>query len=292
MNRLFVAGVACISLLVFPAIIWGDPGLPPVQVNPQAQRPSIQTPEIRPEDYPRYCDTLTAWDQPRMLPECFAWFRFSGFRIGLHRKAVRDQQVAFIGQVMDVVRGELTRMSLRVPAAALDKLRGTAIVLTDLELCGNPNWVGCYQQGPDIYQIRLSPTNNGITYLDYATTQSVLMHELAHAFHAKHLPGGYENQCVKDLFLAAKVEGKHDEVAYHHPANNPAEHSRLWHGKPYALTNEQEFFAEMSMTYYMMGAYEPYNRSMLIEWDHATALAIQEIWEGKRCNKESASTDF
>lgn len=290
MKNLLPLGAVCALLLLPASLTIATPHEPPGQSRAWGRElPAIQDPPLRDDDYPSYCDqTETMGSVFRTRRECFQWYRYSGFDVAVHRGAIRDQDAATIGLTLDTVRADLLALSLRVPIAALDKLRGTLLILTDQWPC-HQDWLGCYRASQDIYWIRITPDARGRTIASiWPVRNNILMHELAHAFHAQHLPDGYSNSCVISLYDASAAEGLYDNVAYHHEANNPTDHSTLWHGEHYAMQDAQEFFAELSAAYFIGSNYEPYNRSMFLEMDRGTARAIQEIWEGKRCHEDSA----
>eukprot|EP00566_Odontella_aurita_P009157 CAMPEP_0113582520 /NCGR_PEP_ID=MMETSP0015_2-20120614/31965_1 /TAXON_ID=2838 /ORGANISM="Odontella" /LENGTH=511 /DNA_ID=CAMNT_0000487211 /DNA_START=30 /DNA_END=1562 /DNA_ORIENTATION=- /assembly_acc=CAM_ASM_000160 len=76
----------------------------------------------------------------------------------------------------------------------------------------------------------------------------LILHELCHLIHQQVLPGGLENECVKDCYRMAKKSGRYDEVP-----------RRDWAGRDcdtdmaYCMVNHKEFFAEMSVTYFADG---------------------------------------
>lgn len=75
-----------------------------------------------------------------------------------------------------------------------------------------------------------------------------VMHELAHAYHDQVLD--FENPQIKDAWTAFKGSGRYNSVK--HISGKMREH--------YALTNQMEFFAEMTESYLGMNDFFPFNR--------------------------------
>ena len=100
------------------------------------------------------------------------------------------------------------------------------------------------------------------------TTQqhSMLLHELAHAYHHQVL--GYDNDRIKSAYRRAKDAGLYDEVLQ-------------WRGhrqRHYALENAKEFFAEMTEAYYGVNDFYPFVRAELAQHDPDTAALMRELW--------------
>ncbi|MDE0245181.1 MAG: hypothetical protein OXM59_07555 [Gammaproteobacteria bacterium] len=280
MKRAIALGAVCALLALLSPLGLSTPDDP--AISGSITPPFLQEEPVNVRDYPVYCDSLTADDGFRFSQECYEWSKYDGFNVAVHRRVLRDQLAADVGRLRDVVRAEITMIALRVPSAAVEKLRATPIILADFRICGGR---ACYRSWQDILWVEVGPNESGWTYVDYAPIGlNAIFHELAHAYHAQHLPDGYDNDCVSQLHTDATLDGTFEDVANRHPSLNPTDHSGPHHDTAYAMTNREEFFAEMSQAYYVGNSQEPYNRAMLMEWDHDTALAIQEIWEGKRCN--------
>lgn len=279
MQHLPFKGAVFLALMVCPMIIRGDPGIPPIQGD--FSQPIIQEEPIDDTAYPAYCDSLTAHNSLRLNSECYHWYTYSGFRVAVSRPDMRRHQAAHVGLLLDVVRAQLTTIELRLPLAAAEKLRATAIMLTDV---GSICPIACYTPGQDAVVIRIDPFDDGSTYAQRSPVRNTMLHELAHAYHFEHIPNGYDNQCIKDLYQKAVDGGQYEEVAAISHTLDALKHS-VWTGRHYALANDREFFAEFSETYFAYNDYWPYNRAHLMVKDNDLARAIAEIWAGTRCHE-------
>ena len=109
-----------------------------------------------------------------------------------------------------------------------------------------------------------SPRN----YVEWTNRDQPMMvlHELAHAYH--DLAIGYDNQLIKDCYKRARASGDYDEVQ--HVSGDSRRH--------YAMTNEQEYFAELTESYFGKNDFEPFTREELREFDPAGLAMIEKLW--------------
>jgi hypothetical protein len=94
----------------------------------------------------------------------------------------------------------------------------------------------------------------------------VVLHELAHAYHDQVL--GFGHAKVKAAYTEAKKNGIYEKVL-------------LYRGgkvRHYGLTNEKEYFAEMTESYLGVNDFYPFVRAELKEHDPRMYAVLQEIW--------------
>jgi hypothetical protein len=101
-----------------------------------------------------------------------------------------------------------------------------------------------------------------------------LLHELAHAYHDQVLD--FENPQIKVAWQKFKDEGRYKLVA--HIDGKPRPH--------YALTNQMEFFAEMSESYFGMNDFFPFNRAELKKEEPEIYQLLSDVWGPQRFLKD------
>mmetsp|Transcript_13697 Transcript_13697/g.20676 ORF Transcript_13697/g.20676 Transcript_13697/m.20676 type:complete len:282 (+) Transcript_13697:95-940(+) len=108
-------------------------------------------------------------------------------------------------------------------------------------------------------------------------TGGVLLHELSHAYHAKHCRNGFDNKEWCSAYEQAMAKKLYDKVAVHGPQgrNGPI--------KAYAATNRMEYFAELSVAYHNDSQEEynkwfPFNRKQLKEHDPVAYSTLHALW--------------
>jgi hypothetical protein len=111
---------------------------------------------------------------------------------------------------------------------------------------------------------------NANNFLSWTLDQPwMVLHELAHGFHHQVL--GYDHVGIRAAFGAAKEAGLYEKVLRIGGSQE----------KHYALTNDQEYFAEASEAYFGTNDFYPYVRSELREYDARGYEVLEQVW-GKR----------
>ncbi len=94
------------------------------------------------------------------------------------------------------------------------------------------------------------------------------MHELAHAYHDLFLPGGFDNSEIRATYDAALASHKYDSV--------------LWYDggvrRAYALTNQMEYFAETTESYFGRNDGYPFVRAELKTFDPQGYALMRKMW--------------
>lgn len=94
----------------------------------------------------------------------------------------------------------------------------------------------------------------------------MILHELAHAYHNQVI--GFDDPDIFDSFEQAQLLGKFETVA--HISGMTRRH--------YALSNEREYFAELTESYFGMNDFEPFTRDELAEFDPVGLAMIERVW--------------
>ncbi len=95
-----------------------------------------------------------------------------------------------------------------------------------------------------------------------------VLHELAHAYHDQVLE--FDNVNVKEVWQRYVDSGHGVRVLF-------VEGSQVRH---YAMTNEREFFAEMTESYFGTNDFYPFVHGELKQAEPETFALLKEIWEG------------
>ncbi|WP_020475331.1 M90 metallopeptidase family protein [Zavarzinella formosa] len=94
-----------------------------------------------------------------------------------------------------------------------------------------------------------------------------VMHELAHAYHDQVLD--FENAKIKDIWQDYVKSGHGKEVLHINGSTS---------NKHYALTNQKEFFAEMTESYLGRNDFFPFNSAELKQAEPAIFKLMEETW--------------
>jgi hypothetical protein len=96
-----------------------------------------------------------------------------------------------------------------------------------------------------------------------------VLHELAHAYHDQVL--GFDHPAIVAAWKKFKAGGRYEKVL--HINGRTTRH--------YGLTNPQEFFAEMTETYFGTNDFFPFNRAELRREEPEIYALLERIWHGK-----------
>ncbi len=102
------------------------------------------------------------------------------------------------------------------------------------------------------------------------------LHELAHAYHDRVLPGGFENDQLKAAYERARKQGRYERVEQRFGDGRSSQ------VRAYALSNPMEYFAESSEAYFSTNDFFPFNRAQLVEHDPEMAGLLQVLWSNGR----------
>lgn len=202
-----------------------------------------------------------------------------GFRVRVQSE-LHGNEMAW-SYVERALRSDLGRIRAAVPGPALAVLReSTPIWVNDGVMIGGPgeeakpgrgavfhwsaDWPAAHGLGPgrgpavDIYSAG--------DYLDWRDHQPMmLLHELAHAYHARL---GADREEILAAFRAARDSGRYAAVRYERGGRRPA----------YAMTNEMEYFAELSEAYFGRNDFEPFTRDELRVFDPEGYGMVERMW--------------
>ena len=198
-----------------------------------------------------------------------------GWTIRADDRLLGDAPDAALGtRALRFLEAKLVEIKAVVPAERLKDLQGVTIVL-DLN-CGN---LGSMQYHPDAGWLKANgfPTDLAkCVHLpraaDVATRRNineqpwVILHELAHAYHDQKL--SFDEPRIKAAHEKFKESG-HGDAAL------------LYNGKRvkhYGLTNQMEFFAEMTESFFGVNDFFPFNRAEVQEAEPELFQLLTEIW--------------
>jgi Mlc titration factor MtfA (ptsG expression regulator) len=99
------------------------------------------------------------------------------------------------------------------------------------------------------------------------------LHELAHAYHHRVLPDGFDNAELKAAYERAKASKTYDKVERWFGNGRPNTTERA-----YAMSNPQEYFAESTEAYFSRNDFFPFNRANLKQHDPEMEKLLGSLW--------------
>jgi len=171
----------------------------------------------------------------------------------------------------------LFNIAFKVPENRVEKLRQVKIYLdlshgklTSAQYHPSARWLTDNGYDAELVKSVHIPVAASFASKDTQHVQPwMVLHELAHAYHDQFLENGFENKPIRQLWKATLESGKYEQTL--HINGNTTKH--------YALTNQMEFFAEMTESYFGQNDFYPFVRGELkVDYPECYEL-IQKIWE-------------
>ena len=194
---------------------------------------------------------------------------------GLHllvEHSLASQSPDLLAETLDVLRGQLQAIVRGVPDPALGTIREVPIWIH--RQSGTPcmafhpsaKWLGEHGFNPKM--ANAIEIGNVMHFLAWTGDQPwMVLHELAHAYQFR--TPGFDNQEVKRCWEAARGSGKYDQVL--HISGKTQRH--------YALENPNEYFAELSESYFGTNDFYPFVRAELQKYDAEGYALIRQMWK-------------
>ena len=190
--------------------------------------------------------------------------------------------------------GEIVR---KVPSAAVVELHQVSLWVSP-EYPGakpraeyHPNVARLREHGRDPAMAKsVEFTNVRIFESETRRMPNFTLHELAHAYHDRVLPGGFENRQIKAAYEKAKAGGQYDQVEQRFGDGRTAI------GRAYAMTNPQEYFAESTEAFFSTNDFFPFVREELRRHDPEMFALLEKLWHlaaaGRQLNQLDGAGDL
>jgi hypothetical protein len=195
----------------------------------------------------------------------------NGWTVVLERR-LSDRRTSLADRVMTQLERQLERTANALPRTAIAELRKVTIWVTmessDPQLL-KYNWPEASKRdkaGPATRDGALVIARAEEFLAKSPNQPWMVMHELAHAYHHRVL--GAENAAVRDAYQKARSSGAYAAV------KNAAGAT----GRAPALTDDREYFAELTRAYYGKGDFYPFVREELREYDINGYRMIETAW--------------
>lgn len=190
------------------------------------------------------------------------------------------KDAAAVEKAVVLLGAQLAKVERLVPAKAVERLRSVPLNFTlpyperrpTAEYHGGLGWVK--ESGREIALARAVEFTNIDRFEPEIRRMPVLvLHELAHAYHDQVVPGGYQNKDILIAYQNAKASGSYEAV-------------KRWTGekyadkpsKAYAMTNQMEYFAEVTEAYFDRNDMEPFDLGELKAKDPKVVPILEQAW--------------
>ena len=178
-------------------------------------------------------------------------------------------------RALRLLSDRLFAITLVVPSNRVQRLRQVPIwidrthgSLTSMQYHPDSGWLSAHGYTTNLARCVHIPDAERFMSPDHYVRQPwAVLHELAHAYHDQVI--GFENAEIKAAWKRVVDSGHFDSVLqiYGHTM------------KHYALTDQKEFFAEMTEAYFGVNDFYPFNRAELKQSEPEVCELLRKIWE-------------
>jgi hypothetical protein len=204
--------------------------------------------------------------------------RLLGWRVLISERLV-DEQAAATEKALALLTTQLEEIIRVVPADAVAKLKEVPLYLSPAydgfgskaEYHPAAGWLRDHGRDPAMAKA-IEFTNVLIFEEETRRMPNFTLHELAHAYHDREVAQGYGNPDVIAAFERARAAGIYDRVE-----RQDAKGQRTT-DRAYALTNQQEYFAETTEAYFSRNDFFPFCREELESHDRHACRMLQRLW--------------
>lgn len=202
-----------------------------------------------------------------------------GWRVEIHSR-LWDEDPVRTATALELLGGQLREIARVLPSPALARLREVTLWFSP-EYPGVPpraeyhpgeDWLRANRRNPAMAK-GIEFTNLRIFEAESRRMPNFALHELAHAYHDRVLPGGFGNPDIRAAYERVRSEGRYDRVTRHHGDGRPRTEERA-----YALANPMEYFAETTEAFFARNDYYPFERAELRRHDPETDVLLVRLW--------------
>lgn len=194
-----------------------------------------------------------------------------GWSVRVNRELLAEDSRAGAA-ALKLLDRKLADIKSEVPAPAVARLQKVVIWLgvqdghaPCAEYHPSRDWLVENGYNPD--KARCVEIGSAERFVDWSRSQpAMILHELAHAYHHQVL--GYDYAPIKKAYQAAVESKKYEAVARNNGRTERA----------YALTDEKEYFAEVSEAFFSRNDFYPFDRADLEKFDPGAAAMLRQAW--------------
>lgn len=205
--------------------------------------------------------------------------RIRGWNVLVSRVLLADERQA-TARALELMDAQLAEIERVVPEAAVAELRKVPLYVNPEYPGGKPGaeyhpeagWLRDHGRDPAMARA-VEFTNVRVFEEDTNRMPNFVLHELAHAYHHRVLPDGFDNAEIKAAFDRAKAAGDYDAVERWFGNGKPNTRERA-----YAMTAVPEYFAETSEAFFSRNDFFPFTRDELRRHDPAMHALLARLW--------------
>ncbi len=218
--------------------------------------------------------TAGAKDAPPPIPHAHTVRKIEGWNVRVDDRLLAGEGAAQGESALRLLQSRLVAIAFVVPEKALAKLRAVTIELDlnygglkSMQYHGDAGWLKANGYDENLAKcVHIPMASDFLDPFENRRMPWVVLHELAHGYHDQVL--GYEEPRVKAAWKSFCESGKYQSVLT--SVGSKREH--------YGLTNQMEFFAEMTESYLGSNDFYPFVGGELKQAEPGVYALMADIW--------------
>ena len=218
--------------------------------------------------------TADAPAKPPVLPTAHTTRNIEGWNIRIDDRLLKGDGAALGERALKLLTARLVAITIVVPEKSLAKLRAVTIELdldygdlAHMQYHPSAGWLKEHGYSEKLARcVHIPVAEDFLSPYENHRMPWVVLHELAHAFHDQFI--GFEEPRVTAVWKKFRDSGKYKSVL-----TSPG-HQR----EHYGLTNQKEFFAEMTEAYFGSNDFYPFVTGELKQAEPETFSLLEQIW--------------
>ena len=202
-----------------------------------------------------------------------------GWRVLVDERLLSGEKPA-TEKALELLRGQLREIVRGVPGPAVARLREVTLWLSPeypgvrptAEYHPGAGWLKEHGRNPAMAK-GVEITDVRQFEAETRRMPSFILHELAHGYHDRFLPGGFENPEVQAAYQRARSSGSYDQVD-----RWLGDHYAAAKEKAYGMTNPMEYFAESTEAFFSRNDFFPFTREELRRHDPGMYQLLERLW--------------
>ncbi len=216
---------------------------------------------------------LAAADAP-VLPTAHTTRNIEGWNVRVDERLLHGDGAAMGERALKLLTARLVAITIVVPEKALAKLRAITIELDldygdlrNMQYHPDAGWLKAHGYSETLAKcVHIPEAEEFLSPFENHRMPWVVLHELSHGYHDQVL--GFEEPRIIAVWKKFRDSGKYQSVL---TSPGPMrEH--------YGLTNQKEFFAEMTESYFGSNDFYPFVTGELKQAEPETFALMAEIW--------------
>ena len=198
----------------------------------------------------------------------------------LVNERLRKEEKAATEKALELLRVQLLEIIRVVPAPAVAKLREVPLwfspaypgVKPSAEYHPGAGWLRDHGRDPAMAKA-VEITDVRDFEAEMKRMPNFILHELAHGYHDRVLPGGFDNPEIKAAYQRAKAGKSYDKVERSFGNGRPNTKE-----KAYAMTDPMEYFAETTEAFFSRNDFFPFTHNELKQHDPEMEKLLERLW--------------